>query len=159
MRLRTRIRWGLLLAPLALCMGAALEAGTQEEVPPHYRALRPGEPQLFVDDYLVENRYTEAQISADVPHVWHAPKKHGGPLITLDPDKPWEKHGMGYAGVVYDPRVKLHRIYYQVWNPEVAGQPGYPRGHYSTCVAESPDGLRAGARDRPAAQPPSRIHL
>ena len=48
-------------------------------------------PQMFVDDYLVENRFDEDMLSANVPHVTHASQRSPGPLLR--PDRPWEGEG------------------------------------------------------------------
>ena len=97
-----------------------------------------GVPQLFVDDFLVENRYDRNFLSANVPHVAHAPRR-GDPVLL--PDRPWEaEQGCGYPGVVFDPHVQLLRLYYTVYHKINQGRPGYP-GPYFLCYAQSGDGL------------------
>ena len=95
--------------------------------------------QMFVDDYLVENRYDKNMLSANVPHILHQPERPSKPLLS--PDKPWErKHGFGHPGVVFDAKGRIFRMYYTIPQKE-RGRPGYPPGSYFMCYAESQDGI------------------
>ena len=97
------------------------------------------EPQLMVDDYLIENRFDSNALSATVPHVLHRPHRSGKPLIA--PDRLWERAvGISHPGVVYDPDARLFRLYYTVHQKE-RGIEGRPPGSYFMCYAESPDGI------------------
>ena len=67
--------------------------------PVGFRDVKLNAPQLFVDDYLVENRFDRNFLSANVPHVFHPPERSPDPL--LHPDRPWEReYGLGYPGIV-----------------------------------------------------------
>ena len=122
----------------ALC---AAEAEIPEGLAPEaYRVVRLNEPQMFVDDYLVENRYNEEFISARVGHVLMQPKRLPEPVLTGNPDWPWDSRGIGYPSVVYDAEASRFRLYYQVWNAN-KGEPGYPSQRYIICYAESADGV------------------
>jgi hypothetical protein len=102
------------------------------------REIKLGEPQLMVDDYLIENRFDSNVLSATVPHVLHQGKRTREPIVI--PDKPWEaEHGIGHPDVVYDPDAKLFRLYYTV--PQKTRGPGRPPGGYFLCYAESKDGV------------------
>src|SRR5207249_5172364 len=56
-----------------------------------YRSVAPNEPQLFVDDYLVDNRFNEDLLSARVPHVLHPPRRPDAPILSPDESHPWER--------------------------------------------------------------------
>ena len=119
---------------LSLSSARADEIHVSGEV--KYRSIQLNEPQLFVDDYLVGNRYNEDQISARVPHVLHLGERLAEPVVTKDKDKPWEHNGMGYVSVLYDAYADIFRMYYTIHNDESA----YLKG-YSVCQAVSKDGL------------------
>ena len=59
-----------------------------------YRSVVPNEPQLFVDDYLVDNRFDEDLLSARVPHVLHPPQRPDAPILSPDGAHPWEWGGL-----------------------------------------------------------------
>jgi hypothetical protein len=134
-----------LLLTAALVALRALSAGAIAIEDPAYpesqlRRFPLNEPQLFIDDYFVDNRFNEDSISARVPHVLHTPDRATDPLMRHDADKPWEQHGIGYPSVVFDPDAQLFRLYYQIWSPRTK-EPNTPRGGYRVCYAESEDGL------------------
>jgi hypothetical protein len=86
------------------------------------------EPQLFIDDYLVDNRW--GLRSETLTRVVHAPQKHpANPVIAADG---------GYVNVVRDPRAGLFRMFYQAfWDISYN-----PRKYtYATAYAESRDGV------------------
>ena len=89
-----------------------------------YRSIKINEPQLFVDDYLVGNRYNEEYISARVPHVLHRGTRLPDPVLTKDDDKPWERRGVWGGSALYDAYADLFRMYYVIYNPE-GGKSGY----------------------------------
>lgn len=88
------------------------------------------EPQFFIDDHLVDNRWGVEYLTETVRRVFHAPVKHQlNPLIT--------GHG-GYVNVVHDPQAGLFRMWYQ----EYWDQSMEPRRYtYGIAYAESTDGL------------------
>ena len=97
-------------------------------------------PQVFVDDYLVENRFDENMLSATVPHVAHRPQRLPDPILS--PDRPWERElGIFCPSVVFDAREQLYRMYYSTYHRANRGKPDYPRGGYFLCYAESSDGI------------------
>jgi len=102
-----------------------------------YRSIKINEPQLFVDDYLVGNRYNEQYISARVAHVLHRGTRLPDPVLTKDEDKPWERRGISVTSVLYDAYADVFRMYYQISNRDEAA---YVKG-YSMCHAVSKDGL------------------
>ena len=127
---------GAMLVP-AVSHSEAGQAAPEKGVP--YRTIVRGEPNLFVDDYFVDNRFNEEFISARVPHVLHRGERRAQPLLTKDDDKPWEVRGVGYPSVLYDPDADLFRLYYQIHNSrdkEDAYLPGY-----CSCHAQSKDGV------------------
>jgi len=105
-----------------------------------YRSIKINEPQLFVDDYLVGNRYNEEYISARVPHVLHRGTRLPDPVLTKDDDKPWEGRGIcSYLSVLYDAYADLFRMYY-TGVPARDNKAVYVKGYYM-CQAVSKDGL------------------
>lgn len=89
------------------------------------------EPQLFVDDYLVANRWAIRTKHDAVVHRLHAPVKH--PANPLIPDS------TGYVNVAYDTETDLYRMWYQVWYPNWRENPDHPK--YAVAYAESEDGV------------------
>ena len=138
---------------------------TIEVKPPRfvYRTIEIGQPQLFVDDYLVDNRFNEDLLSARVPHVLHPPRRLPDPVLVPNDAHPWEWGGIIWPSVVYDPQARLFRMYYQTYqrffdterypagypvlpsergpHGERPGGPGYPPGKYVAGYAQSTDGL------------------
>ncbi len=108
--------------------------------PSALREIRLDEPQIMVDDYLVENRFDERKFSSTVPHVFHRAERPDSPVIV--PDKPWEEEfGISHPAVIYDSRDDMLRMYYTVYQRERRGLEGYPPGSYFLCYAESRNGL------------------
>ncbi|MGI5816545.1 MAG: hypothetical protein ACOX9R_00435 [Armatimonadota bacterium] len=91
------------------------------------------EPQYFVDDWLVDNRWGNRS-SQNVVRAFHQPVKHAGnPLIA--------GRG-GYVQVLRDPDGGIFRMWYQThaYVPDEDGNtPRIPR--YAVGYAESEDGL------------------
>ena len=110
------------------------------DLPQVYRKIELNQPQMFVDDYLVGNRYNEKYISARVSHVLHRGERLPNPILTKDDDKPWEQYGIGGALVFYDAYADIFRMYYKVYSPRPEKMTAY-WNHYSTCQAVSKDGL------------------
>ena len=107
------------------------------------RKIKVNTPYLLMDDYFIDNRFNEDQISARVPHVLQRGERTSSPLMTYDPNHPWEKHGVGYVSVMFDSKMKKFRLYYQIWNPRV-DEPGHPqrrfcRNRYRRCVCTAAD--------------------
>lgn len=87
-------------------------------------------PQFFLDDFLVDNRWSLKPKREEVLRVFHAPKKHErNPLFSGD---------AGYASVARDPENGLFKMWYQThqWR-----NPGEPGSDYAIAYAESADGL------------------
>ena len=88
------------------------------------------EPQFFVDDHIVDNRWGVEWLTETVTRVFHAPVKHeANPLIA-------GKGGVG--NVVRDKEAGLYRMWYtDYWD-----QSFEPRLYtYAIAYAESKDGL------------------
>lgn len=88
------------------------------------------DPQFFVDDYLVDNRWGVLYETETVLRVFHPPQKYeGNPVISGKG---------GYVNVVCDDRAGLYRMIYQAsWDISAT-----PRKYtYATAYAESTDGL------------------
>jgi len=109
-------------------------------LPQVYRKIELNQPQMFVDDYLVGNRFNDKYISARVPHVLHRGERLPNPILAGDSDKPWEQYGIGGALVFYDAYADIFRMYYKVYSPRPEKMTAY-WNHYSTCQAVSKDGL------------------
>ena len=103
---------------------------TVEVKPPRfvYRTVEIGQPQLFVDDYLVDNRFNEDLLSARVAHVLHPPRRDPQPVLAPDAAHPWEWGGIIWPSVVYDPQARLFRMYYQVYQ-RFFDRTRYPDGY------------------------------
>jgi len=89
------------------------------------------EPQFFIDDYLVDNRWSLRQKHGAVVRVFHEPQKHEkNPVIAGDG---------GYVSVVRDDEAGLYRMWYQTHHYIKKTKPVEVR--YGVAYAESPDGL------------------
>jgi hypothetical protein len=87
------------------------------------------EPQLFVDDHLVDNRWGIEHRTQTVARRFHAPRKD--PLNPLIPGKG------GYVNVARDERTGRFQMWYQeFWRQSPT------RYTYGIAYAESDDGLR-----------------
>ena len=139
MMARTVEAWiALLCASAATLNGAATTEKSDIPEGVRYRSIRVNEPQLFVDDHLVGNRYNEEYISARVSHVLHRGERLKDPVLTRDDDKPWERRGLGYVSILYDAYADLFRMYYTISTKH--DQQAYLKGTY-ICQAVSKDGL------------------
>ncbi len=88
------------------------------------------EPQFFVDDYLVDNRWGVEWLTETVTRVFHAPVKHeANPLI---PGKG------GGVSVVRDEEAGLFRMWYSDFWYKSYEPPDYT---YAIAYAESEDGI------------------
>lgn len=88
------------------------------------------QPQFFVDDTLVDNRWALKQKTEEVLRVAHQPVKHAGnPVIAGEG---------GYVSVAHDEEAGLFRLWYQTH--ERGGQ-DEERTAYGIAYAESKDGL------------------
>lgn len=88
------------------------------------------QPQFFIDDYLVDNRWSLKPKQEEVVRAFHAPQKHAANPIIPD--------GAGYATAVRDAASGVFRLWYQThhW----LGQGGEDGSEYAIAYAESPDG-------------------
>ena len=78
---------------------------------------------LFLDDHFVASRN-------NLERQWHSGEPH--PTAILIPDKPWEGWVFMYGSVLYEPKQKRFRMWYQSWDGSL---------NYKVCYAESSDGL------------------
>lgn len=95
-------------------------------------------PQLFLDDRLVEQM-------ENLERFVVSPEKHpDNPLIIRD--RPWEKRVIEiYGTVLFDEQTHNYRCWYLAneYKDGIPDNPEFPQtAEYSTCYAESPDGLR-----------------
>lgn len=88
------------------------------------------EPQFFVDDYLVDNRWGVEYLTETVSRVFHPPQK--------DKRNPLIAGTGGYVNVVRDEQAGLFRMWYQdYWDQSLE-----PRKYtYGIAYAESVDGV------------------
>ncbi len=87
-------------------------------------------PQFFIDDHLVDNRWSFKMKTEEVVRRFHAPKKHAGnPLIVGD---------CGYASVVRDADTGTFKLWYQT---HMRGKEDDDKSAYGIAYAESKDGL------------------
>jgi hypothetical protein len=87
-------------------------------------------PQFFLDDYLVDNRWSLKPKREEVLRVFHVPKRHErNPLVKSD---------AGYASVARDPDSGLFKMWYQTHEWRAGGEEG---SEYAIAYAESKDGL------------------
>lgn len=96
-------------------------------------------PQLFLDDFLVDNRFALKQNTENVLRQFHLPTKHGTQPVLVDPDAAPSRFG-----VVHDHEAKLFRLWYQANVPVVIGEKskkGGVMGFRHVRYAESKDGI------------------
>lgn len=88
------------------------------------------DPQLFLDDYLVDNHWGMQDPTEAVTRVFHSPRK--------DERNPVIAENGGYVNVARDERAGLFRMWYQeYWNQSLS-----PRKYtYGIAYAESTDGI------------------
>lgn len=129
------------IAPFAFSAGlffAAL-AAKAESVPDEPIEIGT-RPQLFVDDYLVDNRFTvKASAREMVLRKFHAPVKHGDRAVLIDPDTVPSQHAFRF-----DPEAKLFRIWYQAqfaMDGREDRKPGRWPAYRHIRYAESKDGI------------------
>lgn len=89
------------------------------------------EPQVFVDDWLVDNRFAIKYKTNAVTRVLHPPEKHeSNPLIAKDG---------GYVNVVFDEEAGKFKMWWQThsWIEKLDGG----KTEYAIAYAESDDGV------------------
>ncbi|MFT5466715.1 MAG: hypothetical protein ACI8UO_001815 [Verrucomicrobiales bacterium] len=119
------------LAALALLLPLSVSSSFAETDLPTEPIELGLEPQFFVDDYMVDNRWPLDKVAQVMGRVFHQPVKH--------PSNPVIPGQGGYLNVVYDEDAKLFRMIYQdFWyiNEEKT------RYTYAACYAESKDGIQ-----------------
>lgn len=136
---RSQVQWGLLF-----CVAGSLVAPAASPVPWADEPVAIGTtPQLFIDDYLVDNRYALSNHATElVVRKYHAPVKYEGNPVVTDPDP---EVVCTYQAIRYDPELKLYRMWYVAVLPvlkEGENVRGLLFGHYHLRYAESRDGLR-----------------
>ena len=115
---------GLLRFSWILTVGA-LSAAAQEQL-----ELRPGEKQLFLDDYVIKEVH-------NLQRVIHRPKKiSADPVIR--PEHPWENLVVQTRNVPFwDPAEQVWKLYYFSFLEDEGGT----RNSSAQCLAVSKDGL------------------
>lgn len=88
------------------------------------------DPQFFLDDYLVDNRWGLEDRTKTVTRVFHPPRKV--------PENPVIAEDGGYVNVVRDIKTGLFRLWYQAYWDESLKPRKYT---YATAYAESADGI------------------
>ncbi|MBG86740.1 MAG: hypothetical protein CMO80_07555 [Verrucomicrobiales bacterium] len=91
------------------------------------------EPQYFVDDHLVDNRWGNKQKSEMVLRRFHQPRKHGSPVI---PDTG------GYVCVQRDEATGRFKLWHQTSYSDLFDNGKIRKSYYATAYAESVDGLK-----------------
>lgn len=87
------------------------------------------QPQLFLDNHIVDNTWTLRYKTQHIDRVFHAPVKHpANPLIAGN---------AGYTSVAYDREAGVFHLWYQT---HIAGE-GEARTDYAVAYARSKDGL------------------
>ena len=121
----------ILIAVVGLATSACLAAGAAATASGAPRALAiDHEPQLVVDDYLVDNRWGLREPVETITRVAHRPVKHpGNPVIAGDG---------GYVNVVRDELTGRFRMWYQAYWDQSMNPRRYT---YATAYAESDDGI------------------
>jgi hypothetical protein len=97
-------------------------------------------PQLFVDDYLVDNRWAIKKSATEmVLRRFHAPVKHGDRAVMIDPDTVPSQHAFRF-----DREAKRFRLWYQaqfaIERPEDR-KPGRWPAYRHIRYAESKNGI------------------
>jgi hypothetical protein len=88
-------------------------------------------PQFFVDDFIVDNRWSLKPKREEVLRVFHPPKKHElNPLVRGDG---------GYVSVKRDAQGGGFKMWYQTHQAVAGGEEG---NEYAIAYAESADGLQ-----------------
>lgn len=90
------------------------------------------EPQFFVDDHIVDNRWALKQKTEEVLRVFHAPRKYEhNPVIVGEG---------GYMSVVHEKESGLFRMWYQThaWGDKKDEE----KTGYAVAYAESRDGVK-----------------
>lgn len=105
------------------------------QVPQEPIELKRGEPQLFVDDWLVDSRFAIKYKTNAVVHRVHPPKKH--------PSNPVYRGDCGYVNVARHSKSGKFQLWTQVhrW----VEKPGGRSSRYAIAYAESNDGLKWNA--------------
>ncbi len=111
---------------IALHLGASIAV----TAPPQEPVEIGHAPQFFIDDHIVDNRWSFKMKTEEVVRAFHVPKKHAGnPLIV---------GGCGYASVVRDADTGTFKLWYQT---HVRGTEDDDKSAYGIAYAESKDGL------------------
>jgi hypothetical protein len=87
-------------------------------------------PQFFMDDHLVDNRWSFKMKTEEVVRVFHAPEKHAGnPLLV---------GGCGYPSAVREKDTGLFKLWYQTSLKRATDD---DKAGYAIAYAESKDGI------------------
>jgi len=124
-------RRALLVLALAAAGASARGQDPQRNVPKPVPA--PAEPQLVVDDWLVESR-------TNLSRVLHQPAKLHEPVLVGDqPWEGWAVYPHGSPCLLYDAEERIYKLWYQAYSISVDG--GKRTERYVMCYATSRDGL------------------
>jgi len=72
-------------------------------------AIQPGQPQLFVDDFLLESQ-------SGLKRTLHGPVKDNGGREPVIASRPGETL-LAYGTIVYDPKIKRYVMFAKNWPP------------------------------------------
>jgi hypothetical protein len=87
-------------------------------------------PQFFIDDHVVDNRWSFKMKTEEVVRAFHQPVKHAGnPLIV---------GGCGYPSVMHEADTGLFKLWYQT---HIRGTEDDDKAAYGIAYAESKDGI------------------
>ncbi|HEX5102624.1 MAG TPA: hypothetical protein VFV87_02355 [Pirellulaceae bacterium] len=113
---------------LAVVCSITLAAAAQTALPSEPVEIGT-QPQLFVDQYIVDNTWTLRYKTQHIDRVFHAPEKHlQNPLI---------KGAAGYVCIAHDAAVGQYHLWYQT---HIAGD-DEAKTQYAIAYARSQDGL------------------
>jgi hypothetical protein len=111
---------------LPLCFAVTVSAA-----PPREPVEIGHTPQFFIDDYIVDNRWSLKPKTEEVVRVFHAPKKHErNPLFGGD---------CGYPSVVREADTGTFKLWYQTHSRQSVADEKTAK--YAIAYAESKDGL------------------
>ena len=91
------------------------------------------EPQYFVDDYIVDNRWGHKQRNQMVLRRFHQPRKHRSPIIA---------ETGGYVCAQRDRQTGKFKLWYQTSYVDLFANGKVRKAYYAIAYAESDDGIK-----------------